>query len=39
MAILDNYKSNYDTKTTTANNPMGFDPGAIQSCFDLKAFI
>ena len=32
MAILGNYKNNYDTETTTANNSMGFDPSAIQSC-------
>ena len=32
MAILGNYKTNYDTETTTANNSMGFDPSAIQSC-------
>ena len=29
MAILGNYKNNYDTETTTANNSMGFDPSAI----------
>ena len=32
MAILDNYKENYDTGTTTTNKSMGFDPSAIQSC-------
>ena len=32
MAILGNYKNNYDTESTTANNSMGFDPSAIQSC-------
>ena len=32
MAILGNYENNYDTETTTANNSMGFDPSAIQSC-------
>ena len=32
MAILNNYKNNYDTETTTANNSMGFDHSAIQSC-------
>ena len=32
MAILGNDKNNYDTETTTANNSMGFDPSAIQSC-------
>ena len=30
MAILSNYKNNYDTETTAANNSMGFDPSAIQ---------
>ena len=30
MVILVNYKENYDTKT--ANNSMGFDLSAIQSC-------
>ena len=39
MAILGNYKNNYDTETTTANNSMGFDPIAIQSCYYLyKAY-
>ena len=35
MAILGNYKNNFDTETTTANNSMGFDPSAIQSCLLL----
>ena len=38
MAILGNYENNYDTETTTANNSMGFDPSAIQSCFLPKIF-
>ena len=29
MAILVNYKYNYDTTTTTANKSMGFDLSAI----------
>ena len=34
--ILVNYKDNYDTTTTTANNSMGFDLSAIQSCVYQK---
>ena len=32
IVIFVNYKNNYDTTTTTANNSMGFDLSAIQSC-------
>ena len=32
MSILGNYENNFDTETTTANNSLGFDPSAIQSC-------
>ena len=32
MAIIVNYKDKHDTTTTTANNSMGFDLSAIQSC-------
>ena len=33
MSILGNYENNFDTETTTANNSMGFDPSAIQTCY------
>ena len=36
MVIFVNYKDNYDKTTTTANNSMGFDLSAIQSCLTLK---
>ena len=36
MVIFVNYKDNYDTTTTTANNSMGFDLSALQSCFSSK---
>ena len=32
MAILVDYKDNYDTIKTTENKSMGFDLSAIQSC-------
>ena len=32
MVIVVNYKSNYDTTTTSANKSMGFDLSEIQSC-------
>ena len=32
MAILGNYKDNYDIATTATNDSMGFDLSAIQSC-------
>ena len=31
MLISDDYKNNYDTVPTTANNSMGFDTKATQS--------
>ena len=36
MVIFVNYKDNYDTTRTTANNSMGFDPIAIQFCFRIN---
>ena len=35
MAILCNYKYNYDTAKTTTNKSMGFDLSTIQSCLNL----
>ena len=33
MVVLVDYKDNYDTATMTANESMGFDLSAIQSCY------
>ena len=35
MSIFGNYENNFDIETTTANNSMGFDLSAIQSCLLL----
>ena len=37
MLISDDYKNNYDTVPTTANNSMGFDTKATQS-YSTRAF-
>ena len=39
MVIFVNYEDNNDTTTTAANNSMGFDLSAIQSCLYLCHFM